>query len=62
MIESVKDLRAIFPEFEPALLDSIMECCAMKEIPAGTVIMRAGQFIRSTVLVLEGLIKSVPHR
>jgi CRP/FNR family transcriptional regulator, anaerobic regulatory protein len=57
MIETIKDLRPIFPEFEPLLLENIMDCCAMKEIPAGTVIMRAGQFIRSTVLVVEGLIK-----
>ena len=57
MIEQVKDIRAIFPEFEPALIEDIMSCCALREIPAGTVIMRAGQFIRSTVLVLEGLIK-----
>ncbi|MCU0388745.1 MAG: Crp/Fnr family transcriptional regulator [Chitinophagaceae bacterium] len=57
MIENAKDLRAIFPEFEPALMEDILSCCAMREIPAGTVIMRSGQFIRSTVLVLEGLIK-----
>ncbi len=57
MIETAKDLRTIFPEFEPALVDEIMGCCATREIPAGSVIIRSGQFIRSTVLVVEGLIK-----
>lgn len=57
MIESVNDLRAIFPEFEPALLENIFSSATIKEIPAGQVLMRSGQFIRSTVLVLDGLIK-----
>ncbi len=57
MIEAEKDLRSIFPEFEPSLIDSILESGSIKEVPAGTVLMRTGQFIRSTVLVVDGLIK-----
>lgn len=57
MIENVKEVRALFPEFEPGLIDSIAEEATLKEIPAGTVIMRTGQFIRSTMLVMDGLIK-----
>jgi CRP/FNR family transcriptional regulator, anaerobic regulatory protein len=57
MIATSKEVKALFPEFEPALWTSIEEESAIKEIPAGNIIMRTGQFIRSTVLVLEGLIK-----
>jgi len=57
MIENVQDIRVLFPEFEPALVEDIMGCCSIREVPAGTILMRSGQFIRSTVLVLEGLIK-----
>ncbi len=57
MTDIVKDLASIFPEFEPALVENIMDCGTLREVPAGTQLMRTGQFIRSTVLVLEGLIK-----
>lgn len=57
MIESIKEVRALFPEFEPELIDSIEAEGVVREIPSGTVIMRTGQFIRSTVLVVDGLIK-----
>lgn len=57
MVESMQDIRQMFPDFEPGLMESIEEEGVIKEIPAGTIIMRTGQFIRSTVLVIEGLIK-----
>jgi CRP/FNR family transcriptional regulator, anaerobic regulatory protein len=57
MIESIKEIKNLFPEFEPGLIHSIEDEGVIKEIPAGTIIMRTGQFIRSTMLVLEGLIK-----
>jgi CRP/FNR family transcriptional regulator len=57
MIATSKEVKALFPEFEPALWASIEQEGTLKEIPAGNIIMRTGQFIRSTVLVLEGLIK-----
>jgi CRP/FNR family transcriptional regulator len=57
MIESIKEIKKLFPDFEAGLIDSIEKEGIIKEIPVGTVIMRTGQFIRSTMLVLEGLIK-----
>ncbi len=56
MIESPL-VKSLFPDFEPELLESMHASATIKDIPAGTQIMRAGQFIRSTVLVLSGLIK-----
>lgn len=50
-------IKKLFPDFEPELLQSIESSASIREIPAGTLIVRSGQFIRSTMLVLEGLIK-----
>lgn len=52
-----EQIKAIFPDFEPDLLECLSQESTLKEIPAGTQIMRTGQFIRGTLLVLEGLIK-----
>jgi CRP/FNR family transcriptional regulator len=57
MISQDPKIKALFPEFEPALLESMDGCATIREIPAGNVIMRTGQFIRSTMLILDGLIK-----
>jgi CRP/FNR family transcriptional regulator len=57
MIATIRDVKSLFPEFEPALMDSLEKEGTIREIPAGTLIMRTGQFIRSTMLVLDGLIK-----
>jgi CRP/FNR family transcriptional regulator, anaerobic regulatory protein len=46
-----------FPGFEPTLLDALEHEASFKNIPAGTELMRPGQFIRSTMLLLDGLIK-----
>ncbi|HSK12514.1 MAG TPA: Crp/Fnr family transcriptional regulator [Phnomibacter sp.] len=57
MISQDPKIRSLFPDFEPALLESMDGCATVRDIPAGTIIMRNGQFIRSTILVVEGLIK-----
>jgi CRP/FNR family transcriptional regulator len=49
--------KKLFPEFEPALVDIIETEAVEKKFVAGDVIMRTGQYIKSTVLVLEGRIK-----
>lgn len=46
-----------FPAFDEALLDSITSEGSFKSFEAGAELMRPGQFIRSTMLVLDGLIK-----
>ncbi len=57
MIASIKDVKSLFPDFEPGLMDSLEKEATLREIPAGTLLMRTGQFIRSTMLVLDGLVK-----
>ena len=47
----------LFPGFEPELLKEIMEHCRMKKIKAGELLMKTGQYFRSTLLVASGLVK-----
>jgi len=49
--------KALFPQFEPALLSLLEKEAVLKDFKAGEPIMRTGQFIKSTALVLEGRIK-----
>lgn len=46
-----------FPQFEPGLVDLIEKESVQRSFNAGDIIMRTGQYIKSTVLVLEGRIK-----
>lgn len=50
-------LRKSYPLFEEGLVDEIEEAGEYKTFKANEVLMRKGQFIRSTMLVLNGLIK-----
>lgn len=49
--------KKLFPQFEPELVDIIEKEAVQRTFYAGDVIMRTGQFIKSTALVLEGRIK-----
>lgn len=49
--------KQLFPHFEPALIEMIEKEAVQRTFYAGDIIMRTGQFIKSTVLVLEGRIK-----
>lgn len=51
------DWKKLFPQFEPELLDLIEKEAVFKHFKAGEVIMRTGQYIKSTLLLLEGRIK-----
>src|SRR5450755_2414117 len=50
-------IRQLFPEFESGLLDEIDAYAELKEIKTGEMLMRTGQYFRSTMLVVGGLIK-----
>ncbi len=47
----------LFPQFEPGLLGVIEKEAVQRSYSAGDIIMRTGQFIKSTALVLAGQIK-----
>lgn len=51
------DWKQLFPQFEPELIDLIEKNAIERSFSAGEVIMRTGQYIKSTALVLEGQIK-----
>lgn len=54
---SIEEIRKHFPGFEPELTEAISEQGEIKTFEEGEFLMRTGQYIRSTMLVLEGLIK-----
>ncbi|MFY7839933.1 MAG: Crp/Fnr family transcriptional regulator [Lacibacter sp.] len=58
-IQQVQDdlLRKSYPLFEDNLVNEIEEQGEFRTFPANEVLMRKGQYIRSTMLVLSGLIK-----
>lgn len=50
-------IRQLFPGLEGELYDEMERHGEIKKIPAGTVMLRKGQTIRSTMLILEGIVK-----
>lgn len=46
-----------FPNFNQLLIDDIEKNASIKEFSAGEVLIRSGQYIKNTVLVLKGKIK-----
>ena len=52
-----QSLQKLFPELEDALYDELLLHGTVKGIKAGETLLRAGQTIRSTLLILEGFIK-----
>ena len=46
-----------FPSFEPALIDQLVHTGELREFPAGEMLMKTGQYFRSTMLIIDGLIK-----
>lgn len=58
MNQEIKDLlKQKFPHFENELLEDISSISQLKEFSSGEQLMRTGQFFRSTILVIDGLIK-----
>lgn len=51
------NLQQLFPQLEPALLDEMAAVGEIKTFKEGETLMRTGQYIRSTMLILDGLIK-----
>ena len=52
-----KQVQELFPGLEDRLYEEIIQNAEVKEFPAGTVLLRYGQTIRSAILVLEGVVK-----
>ncbi|MDE3143350.1 MAG: Crp/Fnr family transcriptional regulator [Bacteroidota bacterium] len=53
----IQPIHKLFSQLEPALLVQIEKQGTIKELPAGEILMRTGQYVKSTMLVLEGMVK-----
>lgn len=51
------EIKNLFPAFSKPLLDDLDHNAVFQSVHTGDVIMRTGQYIKSTVLVLSGMIK-----
>lgn len=51
------NLKEIFPTFDKALIANMEQFAEMREVKTGDMLMRKGQYIKYTMLVLKGLIK-----
>jgi CRP/FNR family transcriptional regulator len=52
-----QSIKKLFSSFSSSLIDDIEKNAVIQEFKAGDVIMRTGQYIKNTVLVLSGSIK-----
>jgi CRP/FNR family transcriptional regulator len=50
-------LRQLFPTLEEPLLEELAKHGTVKEVKAGETVLKLGQTIRSTILILKGLVK-----
>lgn len=46
-----------FPQLEQPLLDELLKQSTLKQVEEGEEVMRTGQYIKSTILLLSGLLK-----
>lgn len=56
-MEQLANLKSIFPQLEPELLEHISESAELKDVKEGETLISTGQYIRSTILLLDGLVK-----
>ena len=50
------DVKTIFPLFDKSLINEIEDNATIQEFKAGDILMRTGQYIKNTVLVVKGKI------
>ena len=53
----MQPLYTLYAQLEPALLEEIEKNATIKIFKAGEIIMRTGQYVKSTMLLIEGSIK-----
>lgn len=53
----VVELKRLFPNLEADLYNEILAHASIKEVKAGDTLLKVGQTIRSTMLILEGIVK-----
>ena len=53
----MQPLYKLYAQLEPALLEEIEKNASFKTFKAGEVIIRSGQYVKSTMLIIEGVVK-----
>ncbi len=53
----MEQYRHLFPDLEPGLRQEMADKGKILEVPAGQILLQTGQNIRSTIIVLDGLLK-----
>jgi CRP/FNR family transcriptional regulator, anaerobic regulatory protein len=53
----IQTIKKLFPNFEEPLYEEMVKHGTIKEVKAGEILLRVGQTIRSTILILKGLVK-----
>ena len=53
----INKLKQLFPDLEESLYNEMLEHGTIKEVKAGETLLKVGQTIRSTMLILSGLVK-----
>ncbi len=53
----ITNIKHLFPNLEEGLYNEIVKHGTIKEVKAGEALLRVGQTIRSTMLILDGLVK-----
>lgn len=56
-MEKIYSIRQLFPGLEDGLYEEMEQYGEIRQMPAGSVLLRKGQTIRSTMLILEGIVK-----
>lgn len=57
MAMNINQLKQLFPNLEEGLYKDILKHGTIKEVKAGETLLKVGQTIRSTMLILDGLVK-----
>lgn len=50
-------LHSLFPQFDPELIQHLEKVGEVVEFEEGTMLMRPGQYFKSSLLILEGMVK-----
>ncbi|QHS58902.1 Crp/Fnr family transcriptional regulator [Chitinophaga agri] len=56
-MEKIYSIRQLFPDLEEALYEEMEKHGDIRSFSAGTTMLRKGQVIRSTMLILDGIVK-----
>ncbi len=54
---NIQTLKTLFPNLEEGLYNEIIKQGTVKEVKAGETLLKVGQTIRSTMLIIDGLVK-----